>query len=59
MGNMSYCRFRNTLKDLQDCYDNWEAPERSGADYTDDNETNARHKILELCKRIVADYEEV
>lgn len=24
MSNMSYCRFENTLADLEDCYDNIE-----------------------------------
>ncbi len=29
MGNMSYCRFENTLGDLQDCYDNIDDPDLS------------------------------
>jgi len=24
MGNMSYCRFQNTLMDLRDCIENWD-----------------------------------
>ncbi len=46
MPNMSYVRFENTLRDLQDC-----------ADHVDDNdlsesETNAREQLIELCKEI-------
>ena len=29
MPNMSYCRFQNTLLDLQDCMDNWDDPDLS------------------------------
>jgi len=51
MSNMSYCRFRNTLKDLQDCYDNW------------DNETSfeeevSKEKLVNLCQDIISDYSE-
>ena len=24
MSNMSYCRFRNTVEDVEDCIDNWD-----------------------------------
>jgi hypothetical protein len=53
MANMSYCRFRNTLEDLKDCYDNM--------DETDDmrpEEARARERLIALCRRIVDDYEE-
>lgn len=47
MANMSYCRFRNTLNDLRDC---------SGhiGDFLEKDEHEARKKIVELCKAIVA-----
>jgi len=48
MLNMSYCRFRNTLKDLRDCADNW--------DVESDEEAAARRKLFELCAVIAADY---
>lgn len=54
MSNMSYCRFRNTLIDLLDCYECWddmvtrESPE----------ELAAQKRLLALCQKIVADYGE-
>ena len=49
MANMSYCRFENTFKDLQDCYMNM--------DYVESNsESNYRLKLVELCKDIVSEY---
>jgi hypothetical protein len=49
MANMSYCRFRNTLPDLRDCYENWEED-------ADPEEQKARERLLKLCEKIVADY---
>lgn len=46
MANMSYCRFRNTLQDLQDCYDNMDESDM-GAD-----EMRARKRLIELCMEI-------
>ena len=31
MSNMSYCRFQNTVQDLQDCYDNIDDSDLSAA----------------------------
>jgi hypothetical protein len=50
MSNMSYCRFRNTLSDLQDC-----------VDYMDDDdlspeEAQARKCLVEVCAEIVEDW---
>lgn len=50
--NMSYCRFHNTLIDLQDCnnhlFDN---------DLSEDEE-KARKRLIELCKQIASEFEE-
>ena len=51
MGNMSYCRFENTLKDLRDC------KEALGNIYVGvaemcSYEKNALPKLIELCKSI-------
>lgn len=57
MGNMSYCRFRNTLQDLRDCYDNMgeiEDTEQEAARY--DSETAARKRLIELCCDIALAY---
>lgn len=46
MSNMSYCRFRNTLSDLQDCRDNLE-------DEMSDPEKRARAALIKVCREIV------
>ena len=51
MGNMSYCRFTNTVQDLQDCYDNMDEGGISKM------EAHSRVRLIKLCKRIVEDYE--
>jgi len=50
MSNMSYCRFENTLQDLRDCYENWDAELES------ESEKKARVRLLKLCQDIVDDY---
>lgn len=56
MGNMSYCRFENTLNDLRDCeealgniYD--EVTEMSS------HEKNAVVELVELCKTITDNWD--
>lgn len=50
MGNMSYCKFRNTLSDMYDCLDDMDSelllPE----------EARARKRLIELCREIVEQY---
>ena len=55
MGNMSYCRFQNTLGDLRDCYNNWE--EFRDAEMHPD-EAKARERLLTLCQKIAREYGE-
>jgi hypothetical protein len=50
MSNMSYCRFRNTITDLRDCYENMDEEIR------DKDEAKARLRLIKLCKEIVANY---
>jgi hypothetical protein len=50
MGNMSYCRFENTLGDLADCYHNMDDEELS------ETEKNAKKELISLCENIAADY---
>ena len=49
MGNMSYCRFENTLRDLQDCVNAIES-----GDYDEDGihgyELDAVQELLETCR---------
>ena len=54
MGNMSYCRFRNTERDLEDCYDNWGLDNLTMSP----EEKDARARLLVLCEQIVEDYSE-
>ena len=48
---MSYCRFRNTLPDLKDCYHNM------GESISDSAEFKARKQMVELCKQIVEEWD--
>lgn len=51
MSNMSYCRFRNTLSDLEDCYYNMDSDENMS-----DEEKKARKKMIQLCSDIANDF---
>jgi len=62
MSNMSYCKFQNTLKALQDCY--WDLQKRGGPDGREENaeplsteEKQAAEELYDLCKRIVKFFE--
>ncbi len=52
MSNMSYCRFENTARDLQDCLDAIQDGEINdlGSQY----EVDALEELLDLCKEVVA-----
>jgi hypothetical protein len=52
MANMSYCRFENTLSDLQDCYNNMEDDDLS------ESEKSARQDLIILCINIAEEYGE-
>ena len=52
MGNMGYCRFSNTLSDLQDCYENMDDDDLS------EGEEKARLRLIKLCRDIASDYED-
>ena len=59
MGNMSYCRFKNTSMDLQDCL---EAIENNELDDLVDYEYEGIQDILDCCEAILEyreDLEEV
>jgi len=46
MGNMSYCRFRNTLTDLKDCFEHIN-------DELEGDELSARNELVKICKDII------
>ena len=50
MGNMSYCRFKNTSMDLQDCL---EAIENKELDNLVDYEYEGIQDILDCCEAIL------
>tara|TARA_X000001036_G_C20582212_1_gene767226 strand:- start:7 stop:198 length:192 start_codon:yes stop_codon:yes gene_type:complete len=57
MGNMSYCRFENTAKDLRDCLDAIE----NGA-HTEDlssYETSGLRDLIDYCEAILQYKEEI
>jgi hypothetical protein len=47
MANMSYCRFENTSRDLQDCYENFTSTRLS------EDEKRYRARIVEQCLLIL------
>jgi len=51
MANMSYCRFENTYRDLQDCYYNIDEP-------LSDSESQFRQQLVDLCKAVIDAYDE-
>jgi hypothetical protein len=53
MGNMSYCRFQNTLLDLKDCFD--ALCEGDTGDMSPE-EQGAMNALLNLCQRIAEDF---
>ncbi len=59
MSNMSYCRFENTVPDLQDCYD--ALSDAGSIKEMEDNassefEKKAIRKLVKLCKEIADDF---
>lgn len=56
MANMSYCRFENTFKDLQDCLEDLQY----GNDFSElsESEQKYRNKLVKMCKRISDEFEE-
>ena len=51
--NMSYCRFENTFRDLEDCVD-----ALVDNDDLSDREANFAHRMRNLCEEYLDAYEE-
>lgn len=51
--NMSYCRMENTLGALRECYDNMDDGQMS------DSELIARKRLIQLCREIADNYEDI
>jgi hypothetical protein len=56
MGNMSYCRFENTLKDLRDCYKDMTGG--TPFDELSEEEQVYRNQLVALCKTIADNFDE-
>ncbi len=52
---MSYCRFTNTLQDLQDCHESMDDPD---SDELSKAEKQSRKRLIKLCRDIADDYED-
>lgn len=57
MSNMAYCRFENTLTDLEDCYEHMDDSDYSDSGDAQDREKSCRVSLIELCKRITQEYD--
>jgi hypothetical protein len=53
MANMSYCRFENTLSDLEDCRD---ALDRG--DSLSEREAKKAKALIDLCREIADNYDD-
>ena len=52
MMNMSYCRYRNTLNDLNDCFEQMDIESCGGKDDLSRDESRAKENLIELCAQI-------
>lgn len=59
MANMSYCRFQNTVMDLQDCYDSLHEmlDDDEMAEDLSSEELRAKKRLIQLCKDISFEFE--
>ena len=55
MANMSYCRFQNTVNDLQDCVD---ADGMYDPEDLSDDERRARERLIDLCLQVAGEFGE-
>jgi hypothetical protein len=59
MGNMTYCRFENTLQELQDCKEALDEGALNDVMNMSGSEREAMFKLIELCQEISDEYGEV
>lgn len=57
MSNMSYCKFRNTLPDLQDCANTLYDSDGDLSDLSEE-EQRAAQALIRLCREIADDFSE-
>lgn len=64
MANLDYCRFHNTVLELQDCYNHLDDPTHTAASSDhchasgklSEDETAARKRLIALCRVITNEY---
>ena len=56
MSNMDYCRFRNTLRDFQDCFNTIMEIIEEGEELPEGEERTAMIDLVELCEEICHGY---
>ena len=56
MANMSYCRWENTLRDLQDCFDALQSGEAKDSDLSS-YELSAKKQLIQLCQDMLDEVE--
>ncbi len=52
MSNMSYCRFENTMRDLEDCQEHLN--DKLDSEY----EISSRVRLIEICRNIAKEMED-
>ena len=52
MANMSYCRFENTFRDMQDCFEHMDDGDLS------ESEDKYRNRLIELAQQVASYYED-
>lgn len=60
MPNMSYCRFQNTLGDLQDCFNSMSdfSSREEWLESLSSDEKRAAKRLLKLCEDVVNEFPE-
>jgi tetrahydromethanopterin S-methyltransferase subunit G len=56
MGNMSYCRFENTVGDMQDCENALNEISGNIEELESEVEQMYAKEFIKICKRIASDY---
>lgn len=58
MGNMSYCRWQNTLADVEDCAEDLFFREQEGKQPLSKDEARAQRRMMQVIKSMLEFYED-
>jgi hypothetical protein len=56
MGNMSYCRYENTLRDLEDCVEALRNSNSEDLEELNPSEFNSMVRLVDLCGEIYHEF---